>query len=142
MRYVYFILLAVLISSCAHGNLRLRKVDNEDRIEIAESKNPKERTSKQSQIIIESSSQEETAELAVKHGENSENETIAVIDGTELTSNKFNEIVSDEIDDGPSKKQKVRQALVAERDARKAKNSFIWSLSMMATIIIPFLGII
>ncbi len=140
MRYVYFLLFFVLVTSCAHGRLRLKKVDKTDRVEVVEA-TKKERSTyaaKHDQKVIEPSTlEEEVVESAVQPETVTEQNSISTSDAPETETTESNEIVADQIDDGPSNQHKLRMALIAERDARKAKTSFIWALVMLLLFFIP-----
>lgn len=145
MRYVYFLLLVLLMSSCAHSNLRLRKVDKRDRVEVAETTTKKKRTydSKHKQTVIETSHGETGSEEIATSSEGTiVNEVSSTVDAPETTSSASNEIVAEEIEEDPSNGQKVQRAMLAERDAKKAKTSFVWSLVMLFSMFVPFLAII
>ncbi|MDB3907685.1 hypothetical protein N9355_09455 [Crocinitomicaceae bacterium] len=120
-------------------------MDKEDRQELAQYSSKKERSEKvtHNQMILEQSKEESKGEeVATTIEEVQENESISSKDAPEITSTEVNELTTEEIEEDPSKSQKVRQALIAENNARKAKISFVWSLSMFATFILPFLGIV
>ncbi|PWL32594.1 MAG: hypothetical protein DCO96_03355 [Fluviicola sp. XM-24bin1] len=145
MRYVYFLLLFVFVTSCAQGRLRLKKVDKEDRIEVASLENKKKRSvqsDEPDQEVITPSSMEEESEFFAEFTEASnEVNSIGTLDSPENEGVESLDETTEDIEEGPTKRQKLRIALIAERDARKAKNAFIWSLAMLGSFFIPILGI-
>ncbi|MCR9171463.1 MAG: hypothetical protein NXI10_03155 [bacterium] len=149
MRYLYFLLVLVFITGCAHGRLRLRKVDNKDHVEAVakkEENTASKRTfvAKQDQQIIDPNVEEEGSEMSTSTSPKTIEAatTISTFDSAETQTEKAIETSSEEDDDDISKGQKVRLAIQAENDARKAKKSFIWSLVMFLSILVPFLAII
>ena len=145
MRYVYFFLFFVLVTSCAHGRLRLKKVDKEDGIEVASVENKKKHRAEtdpsQQEVITPSSMEEESEASVVFSATSNEATSIQTSDSPETDRKESLDEATDDVEEDPTKKQKLRMALIAERDARKAKNAFIWSLAMLGSFFIPILGI-
>ncbi|XOV66472.1 MAG: hypothetical protein ACFHU9_12670 [Fluviicola sp.] len=140
MRYVYFLLIVLLMASCAQGRLRLRKVDKTDRSELVEVTPKKERSfaSKLHQEIVEAKNTKTSVEVALNPEETTIAPKTSTVDDPTTESFDAEETATVVVEEDPSNQQKVKQALIAEQDARQARNSFIWSLVMLFLFFIPF----
>lgn len=148
MRYFYFLILAVFVTSCAHNRLRLVKVPKKDRTEnVAQLEAEKKSTRKSDQereLVVVKEEEKATKAILESPKKELESETktasgkaLKVVEKQEeRTDTEFSDQIEEE--DEPSKQYKLQQALAAERDARKAKNSFIWSIAMLFCFFLPF----
>ena len=143
MRYIYLLLVVLIVSSCAHNRIRLRKVDKHDRVVTVENKSYDSDSYKKQEIVDE---EEQISENSSKTASNVEKEietvTTHVLDSEKPSNGPSPDKVNDEIIEEPSNGRKLQQAINAEADARKAKNAFIWSLSMFFVFLIPFVPLL
>lgn len=140
MRYVYLFLFFAILTGCAHNKIRLHKVEKRDSVEIAEAKKEKSSYKKDNstQKVIDVSTSESLVQESTNEPEyRAESKDVEASYAPEAVVSASNANTLENIDEEPSKNQKVREALMAESDARKAKNAFIWSLSMFFLFFIP-----
>lgn len=140
MRYVYFLLLLVIVTSCAQGRLRLKKVNKKDRIETVASHEQKERTSssrKHKQEIVTAFEEEAIAAVSETLSASSATPAQSLEDTPTTDGIETSEINESEVEEDPTTEAKLRLAIIAEQDARKAKNAMIWSLAMLFAFFIP-----
>jgi len=143
MRYIYFLLFAVLVTSCAHNRLRLVKVHKKDRTEtVAQHESEKRRSykkEKEREIVVVTEEEIATRTVLESQPEEVQPETkSATVTFDKIEEQEIVSEVEDEVENEPSKGRKLQEALAAEDVARKAKNSFIWAIVMLFTIFIPF----
>lgn len=144
MRYLYLLLTLILVSSCAHNRLRLRKVQKHDTTAIAQNEIPKDHPHKkhaQQQIIVvetehtnNSVTSPETTEAKETKAAHSQAHIWMGKDEKDPTSQYQSATIDsteEEIEDDPSDAVKVSEAIRAEQLARRAKNSFIASFVLM-----------
>ncbi|GAB5416952.1 MAG: hypothetical protein Crog4KO_18190 [Crocinitomicaceae bacterium] len=144
MRYVYLFLILVLMSSCAHNNLRLRKVDKRDNVEVAQ-ENPREKrtTKEDKRPKVISVSEEEVASIVV---EEKTEEVIASTplevkaldaEGADLIALEETPVTEQDVE--PSKAYMLQEAIRAEKNAKSARNLMLASfISVIIPIFSPF----
>ncbi len=144
MRYVYLLLILVLISSCAHNKLRLRKVDKHDHVEVAQENRREKRTTKEAkrpEVISVTEEEEVASEVNIIESE----EVVASnsMEAKDLDAQATETFTSEETtvaaqNEEPSKAQILREAMRAERNAKNARNLM---LAAFISVLIPLLNI-
>lgn len=137
---VLFLLIAVL-SGCAHNKIRFVKASSETG-EVHIEQPDEQRTSYypgKYREVIEVEHTRDTKPVASDNESQPATSLTANLDddihSIETQTSDVNETVLEE--DEPSSSYKVSRALIAEEDARKAKNNMIWALVMLFAFFIP-----
>lgn len=144
MRYIYLLILLVVISSCAHNRIRLRKVDRTERVEVATTTDKKKSSFSNKQqpevLILEENESVGANEEVISESQESQS-NIRPSKDTPLSVESKEEFVEPN-EEEPSNAVKLSQALDAEKHARQAKNSMIAAFIMIFIPVVSFLSII
>jgi hypothetical protein len=141
MRPLLLILFIALLSGCAHNKIRFVKA-NSDTSEVNAEKSTEKRTPYypgKYREVIEVEHTAETHPAEQHHNVSAESAHIPILDDNISSSENQTPYEKDEFldDDEPSSSYKVSKALIAEENARKAKNNMIWALVMLFAFFIP-----